>query len=225
MKMRAGPAGIHMFDRATGINVLIDEVRVPPAMWAKVPRTVSIALTNACDLRCPYCYAPKRGSNLNIEQLTKWLMELDRHGCLAIGFGGGEPTLHKEFSKLCRYTAQFTGLAVSFTTHGHHLDKHLAAELCGHVNFIRVSMDGIGTTYETFRGRRFADFKNQLNIVRQLAPFGINYVVNSQTICELDAAIEFSAECGAVEFCCCLSDQCGARVESDPKPDLNLVAG
>ena len=200
MKLRASPAGIHMFDRTTGINVLFDEVRVPPAMWAKVPRTVSIALTNACDLRCPYCYAPKGGSNLNIEQLTEWLMELDRHGCLAIGFGGGEPTLHKEFSMLCKYTAQFTGLAVSFTTHGHHLDKRLAAELSGHVNFIRVSMDGIGSTYQIFRGKRFTEFQNQLNIIRQLAPFGINYVVNSQTICELDAAIEFSAEQGAAEF-------------------------
>ena len=95
MKMRAGPAGIHVFDRATGTNVLIDEARVPPAMWSKAPRTVSVALTNACDLRCPYCYAPKDGGNLDIGLLAGWLVELDRHGCLGVGFGGGEPTLYK----------------------------------------------------------------------------------------------------------------------------------
>ena len=123
-------------------------------------------------------------------------MELDFHGCLAIRFDGGAPTLNTEFSKLCRFTVQFTGLAVSFTTHRH----HLGAKSRGHVTHIRVSKDGICTTYETLRGKRFADFQNQLNKVCQLAPFGINCVVNSQTIFEFDAAIELSAEQGAVEF-------------------------
>ena len=50
MKVRAGPAGIHVFDRATGTNLLIDEARVPPTMWSPTPRSVSVALTNACDL-------------------------------------------------------------------------------------------------------------------------------------------------------------------------------
>ncbi len=200
MKVRAGPAGIHVFDRATGVNVLIDEARVPPAMWSKAPRTVSVALTNACDLRCTYCYAPKDGGNLDIGRLTGWLVELDRHGCLGVGFGGGEPTLYKEFARLCRYATQCTELAVTFTTHGHHLDERLAADLSGHVNFIRVSMDGVGATYEALRGKRFVDLQNRLSIVRQLAPFGINYVVNSQTVSDLDEAVAFAAKQGAVEF-------------------------
>lgn len=200
MKLRTGPAGIHVFDRITGINVLIDEANVSPTMWAKAPRTVSVALTNACDLRCPYCYAPKDGGNLDIEQLTRWIAELDRHGCLGIGLGGGEPTLYKDFSQLCRYIAQDTGLSVTFTTHGHHLDERLAVELSGNVHFIRVSMDGIGITYEGLRGKRFADFQNQLDRIRRLSPFGINYVVNSQTIPDLDAAVAFASEQGAVEF-------------------------
>ncbi len=200
MKLRLGPDGVHLFDRTTGINVLIDEVHVSSTMWAKAPRTVSVALTNACDLRCPYCYAPKDGANLDIRQLVEWIAELDRHGCLGIGLGGGEPTLYKDFSRLCRYTTQYTNLAVTFTTHGHHIDQHLVAELSGNVNFIRMSMDGVGVTYEALRGRRFADFQNQLDLVRRLAPFGINYVVNAQTIPDLDAAIAFASEQGAVEF-------------------------
>lgn len=200
MKLRAGPSGIHVFDRTTGINVLIDEADVPPTMWAKAPRTVSVALTNACDLRCPYCYAPKNGGNLDIKQLILWIAELDRHGCLGIGLGGGEPTLYKDFAQLCQYITQYTDLSVTFTTHGHHLDERLAAELSGNVHFIRVSMDGIGTTYEALRGKRFADFQNQLDRVSCLSPFGINYVVNSQTISDLDEAIEFATKQGAVEF-------------------------
>src|SRR5205809_6090953 len=64
LKMRPGPSGIHFFCRETGLNVLCDEVREPCISWAAAPRQVSIALTNACDLTCPYCYAPKNYATL-----------------------------------------------------------------------------------------------------------------------------------------------------------------
>jgi len=121
-KVRAGPSGIHVFNRMTGLNILLDEVRVPPALWARAPRQVSIALTNACDLACSYCFAPKDPAVLAFEQVTDWLDELDANGCLGIGLGGGEPTLHPRLVELCQYATQHTRLAVTLTTHGHRLD-------------------------------------------------------------------------------------------------------
>lgn len=53
LKVRPGPSGLHIFDRETGLNILLDEVRVPLEGWAAAPRQVSVALTNACDLSCP----------------------------------------------------------------------------------------------------------------------------------------------------------------------------
>src|SRR6266705_976700 len=50
IKIRMGPSGIQLFDRTTGLNILLDEVPVPPTLWAEAPRQVSVALTNACDL-------------------------------------------------------------------------------------------------------------------------------------------------------------------------------
>ena len=200
MKVRAGPAGIHVFDRATGTNLLIDEARVPPTMWSPTPRSVSVALTNACDLRCPYCYAPKDPGNLDTSRLLAWLNELDFHGCLGIGFGGGEPTLCRDLPELCEYAAQCTELAVTFTTHGHRVDDQLAAKLSGNVHFIRVSMDGVATTYEALRGKSFPALLDRLSIVRQLAPFGVNFVVNRMTVSDLDAAIDIAATHGATEF-------------------------
>lgn len=64
MKARAGPSGIHFFDRKTGLNVLIDEIHVSQALWAAAPRFVSVALTNACDLSCPYCFVTKDAAEL-----------------------------------------------------------------------------------------------------------------------------------------------------------------
>lgn len=46
MKLRLGPNGFHLFDRSSGLNVLLDEMHPTEASWSKSPRQVSIALTN-----------------------------------------------------------------------------------------------------------------------------------------------------------------------------------
>jgi len=200
LKVRIGPSGIHLFNRTTGLNLLIDEVRVAPALWARAPRQVSIALTNECDLACPHCFAPKNPASLEFERLINLLDELDENGCLGIGFGGGEPTLYPCLVELCRYATQHTGLAVTLTTHAHRLDDGLLAGLAGSVHFLRVSMDGVGDTYEAHRGRPFAAFLWHIKKIRSVVPFGINYVVNSHTLPDLDVATTLAAELGAIEF-------------------------
>jgi sulfatase maturation enzyme AslB (radical SAM superfamily) len=200
LRVRAGPSGLHFFDRITGFNLLLDEVRVTPSQWAMAPRQISIALTNACDLSCHYCYASKVPASLNDETVVAWLDELDANGCLGVGFGGGEPTLYRRFPDLCRHATKHTGLAVSFTSHAHRIDERLAGELAGNVHFIRVSMDGIGTTYEALRGKSFDSLCHHLKTVRALAKFGINFVVNRQTITDLEAAANLATEAGACEF-------------------------
>ena len=145
-KVRVGPAGLHLFNRSTGLNVLLDEFTPPQDMWSLAPRQVSIALTNACDLKCPHCYAPKKPATLKYDKLIKWLDNLDRNGCIGVGFGGGEPTIYPKLKEICAFTTRETGLAVSMTTHGHRLSDQLLSELAGNVHFVRVSMDGIGST-------------------------------------------------------------------------------
>jgi len=200
LKARFSPAGVHLFDRATGMNVLLDEIRVPSVMWTNAPRQVSIALTNACDLSCSYCFAPKNHAVLDFEMIISWLDELDANGCFGIGFGGGEPTLYPRLAELCQYAAENTRLAVTFTTHAHHLDESLVSALASNVHFVRISMDGVGATYEALRGRSFAVLRQKLTVMQQLSPFGINFVVNSRTFLDLDAATALAAEVGASEF-------------------------
>jgi sulfatase maturation enzyme AslB (radical SAM superfamily) len=180
--------------------VLVDELQLPAAAWSRAPRQISIALTNACDLKCAHCYASKTRAALTFDQVSKWLLELDRHGCLGVGFGGGEPTLSDCFADLCRFGVRNTKLAISFTTHAHRLSECLADELRGSIHFIRVSMDGVGATYEAIRDRSFETLLLRLRTVRRLARFGINFVVNAKTIRDLDAAIAISAEADACEF-------------------------
>jgi MoaA/NifB/PqqE/SkfB family radical SAM enzyme len=199
-KLRGGPAGLHLFNRSTGLNVLIDEIPVPAAFHSRAPRQVSIALTNRCDLACVHCYAPKSRDELRFDTIKRWLAELDANGTLGIGFGGGEPTLYREFVRLCQHAAHETRLSVSFTTHGHHIDSELAERLRGSVNFIRVSMDGVGATYESIRRRSFPELIASLNNIRTISRFGVNVVINERTLPDLDEVARIAADVGACEL-------------------------
>lgn len=199
-KSRSTQQGVHYFERQTGINIFLDEVRPPEPNWSVAPRYVSVALTNACELSCPYCYASKKPARLGAQQIGPWLRELDQNGCLGVGFGGGEPTLHSEFTKICRLTANETGMAVSFTTHGHRITDDLVKQLRGNVHFIRVSVDGVGRTYEENRGRDFAELERRVDLVAGICPFGINVVVGNKTAWELDALLECAERWGADEL-------------------------
>jgi len=199
-KQRLSAAGVHLFDRSTGLNVLLDEIAIPAALHTRAPRQVSIALTNRCDLACAHCYAPKSRNELPFNTVTHWLAQLDTAGTLGVGFGGGEPTLHPHFAQLCEYAAHETRLAVSFTTHGHHIDAKLSERLHGSVHFIRVSMDGVGATYESIRRRSFPKLVEHLAQIRRISRFGVNVVVNERTLCELDEVARVSANAGACEL-------------------------
>lgn len=200
VKARRGPEGLHLFDRKTGLNVLIDEVSIPAEKWDRAPRHVSIALTNACDLACNFCYAPKSAASLDPDVVTAWLRELDSNGCLGVGFGGGEPALYKWLPKLCEFAARQTSLAVSITSHGHRFNDELIGRLAGNVHYFRISMDGVWSTYESLRRRPFDLLLARIREIRRVAPFGINFVVNAMTVNDLDTAIAIANDLGAFEL-------------------------
>jgi hypothetical protein len=200
MKPRIGPNGVHLFDRISGLNVLLDELRPEEVVWSTSPRQVSIALTNVCDLHCAYCYAPKHKASLHTDQVLGWLKELDIEGCLGVGFGGGEPTLHHDFVDICKRVAGETQLAVTFTTHGHRLTPQLVERLKGSIHFARISVDGVGRTYEEQRGKQFSSLLRGIESVATLSPCGLNVVVNERTVAELDAMSELAQEVGASEL-------------------------
>lgn len=204
--------------------MLIDEIRFPEDCWHTAPRQVSIALTNTCDLDCPYCYASKLHATLDYDCVCRWLCEFDQHGALGVGFGGGEPTLHPRFADICEFATNKTRLAVTFTTHGHHLSPKLLSRLESNVNFIRLSMDGVDSTYERLRGRAFASFTKRVRDACSIAPFGINFVVSADTIGELDDAIAFAHFYGAREFLLLPEQPTEARLGISPSETDRLEA-
>jgi MoaA/NifB/PqqE/SkfB family radical SAM enzyme len=222
IKVRLGPSGIHLFHRRSGLNVLLDEILPPETFWSLAPRQVSIALTNACDLTCAHCYAPKVRASIPLNRLLIWIKELDENGALGVGFGGGEPTLYPHFVPLCAYIYEHTRLAVTFTTHGHHLNERLVDALGATVNFVRISMDGVGETYERIRKRSFDALCDRIQAVGRLLPFGINYLVNEHTLKDLDAALRIATNLNASEFLLLPEQPANDRFGVDPDTMQNL---
>jgi molybdenum cofactor biosynthesis enzyme MoaA len=160
--------------RRTGLNLLFDEVHVEATQWAPAPRQVSIALTNACESDCPFYCAPKSAAVLDAARVCSWLDELDEAGCFGVGFGGGEPTLYRWLPEVCRFAAQRTKLAVTMTTHGHRWTPQLVDALASIVNFVRVSVDGVGATYEAVRGRPYPELVRRLALIGEVFGLGLN---------------------------------------------------
>jgi MoaA/NifB/PqqE/SkfB family radical SAM enzyme len=221
--IRFSPAGVHLFDRLTGLNVLVDEVDVADSEISVAPRYLSIALTNACELRCRYCYAPKHPATLDASRVVAWAVEVNRAGCLGIGFGGGEPTAHPRFTQICRRIAATTTMAVTFTTHGHRITPERVDALHGSVHFARLSVDGVGATYERLRGRPFAAVTRAALLLRSIAPLGVNTVVNADTVGQLDSVARFAVDVGASELLLLPEQPTAATPGISPTDALRLV--
>lgn len=164
------------FDRATGRNVLVrgDETA---HLVQRAPRVVQMALTNACNKTCGFCYRPLEArSGWIFEDVLRFGRFLDGWGVLELALGGGEPTVFPRFPELVRRLWTETGLAVSFTTNGTRLTPALLDQLAGHIGQIQVSV--------------YDDEDTGAAIDRLVAHgirFGLNYLVTPRRLRTLDA--------------------------------------
>lgn len=93
----------------------------------------NIAVTNFCNLKCPYCFADdmicEEKRHITIDELHRTLSWLARTPKNHVGIIGGEPTLHPHFSDIIKeiniYCRDCDTGATLFTN-GIHLDKYVS---------------------------------------------------------------------------------------------------
>jgi len=201
MKVRKEISGVHIFKRDTGLHILLDEIELPQEEICNSPRTFSIALTNVCDLKCPFCYAPKSKHSLDFEYLKNVILEAEKLQVLEITLGGGEPLLYPNIIELIDWIHSRTTLGVSLTTHGHHLNKKLINQIKGKLSKLRISIDDIEPRYSLIRGRPLLELEKKiLEFVSNNISFGINIVVNQDYITNLPKTIEYIISLGAEDI-------------------------
>ena len=200
MKARREARGIHLYDRVSGLHVLLDEFPQSADAIDRGPAVLSVALTNACDLACSFCYAPKSAHALHPSDVTRWAKEFSTVGTIEVAFGGGEPTLYPQLAAICREIWSETDLGISITTHGQHLQEKLVRDLVGFVSILRVSIDGPEPYYSTIRRRPLRLTLENIQRIGGRIPIGINTVVNRQSLQHLDELMRIVLCTGAVDW-------------------------
>lgn len=198
-KTRATTNGLHLFNRESGLNVLLDEFQ--PKVLSKAPANVSIALTGRCNIRCAHCFVKKSDVDLDKCNLLKWLRQLDDNGCLGVGMGGGEPFLYRDLVDVCRFVHEETAMACTITTNGSLIGKDALSWMKKYVDFCRISLDGVKDIHFRERG---IDYQCMLQKIEACAiegvRVGVNYLINDETVRDLNAMVDDMSRVGASEL-------------------------
>lgn len=109
-------------------------------------KTISIEITNKCNLKCKHCYV-NAGEGNNPEFTTDQLIEIIDKAISwnpnNITLSGGEPMYRKDFFFLLDYLRlNFSG-QITLSTNGLYINESNIKTICRSVNQIDISIDGV----------------------------------------------------------------------------------
>jgi len=175
------------------------------------PRMAIIHPTNQCNHNCVGCeYANihiTKPAEIESTRLLKLINEVANLGATSILFsGGGEPTMHKSFTK-CLVEAKRRGLLIGIFTNGTTINQQLAEVIIQNATFVRVSVDAsTAKTYSSIRRVDISVFdqlksavgklvatKNQQNSKLEIS---LKFLVRPCNIKEIPSFVELAKELG-----------------------------
>lgn len=144
---------------------------------SEYPLLVDIELSTVCNLHCPMCYTITEDFKKSVR---RQFMSMELFHKIVDEIGGkvpavrlslrGEPTLHPDFVSCIRACKERGIGEVSFLTNASTLTKDRFIEFAeAGADWITVSIDGIGETYESIRRPlRFADTLKKLQDIHEV---------------------------------------------------------
>lgn len=165
-----------LFDRDTGLNALLEGDETAHLRRA-APRTLLVAITNTCNLTCPFCYRDLESRSLwRYDALMQFCREADEWGVLEVAFGGGEPMLFPRWQDFICELYETTRLCVNFTTNGKLLTENFLRGIAGKYGNIRLSL------YEDNKWEQTVGL-----LVKCGARFGVNWLITPAELPTLEA--------------------------------------
>lgn len=113
--------------------------------------------TRRCNLKCVHCYASAQSSATGNEMSTREGMDLIRQladfKVPVLLFSGGEPLLRNDFFDLARFASE-SGIGIVVSTNGTLITPDIARQIRDlRLREVGISLDGIGTHNDEFRGK------------------------------------------------------------------------
>lgn len=175
-----------LFDRYTGTNILLEGNEFSSCI-RQAPRTLLIAITNACNLTCSFCYRDLSSrSQWDAESLLSFLKEVDEWGVLEVALGGGEPLVFPKFTWLIEKVFAETGLCLNFTTNGTRLTDDFLSDISGLYGQIKLSI------YSDNHPLKRIELLRKHN-----ARFGVNWLITEADFPYIEKRFQEMYEAGA----------------------------
>jgi MoaA/NifB/PqqE/SkfB family radical SAM enzyme len=193
------------------------EKRTKPLRARSRPYQVSIDLSNACSLRCPYCptgaleFDPNRKLGFVDPQHVAGLMDsVGPYAYIAYLYSWGEPLMHPKVAEIVSLVSSHNVLTDISTHFNLKNTAVLDAVLDAGLNHLKLSIDGATqAVYEQYRvrGRLDVVFENVRHVVaykraKKLRNLSIEwqFVVFDHNRHEIEAARELAAKLGVDVF-------------------------
>jgi molybdenum cofactor biosynthesis enzyme MoaA len=174
---------------------------MPAAIWPS-PRTIEIAITAYCNLRCIGCRYGRdfmRGSQLSLAVVNDLLEDTKRAGIWDVRLYGGEPLLHPDLPSMIE-RAQALQLRVHVTTNAILLRQRIDDLYAAGLRMVTIGFYGTGAKYDAYvqRRQRFMELEAGVAAVRdrygEAVALRINWLLMRPS-CNLDdlyAAVGFA---------------------------------
>jgi radical SAM protein with 4Fe4S-binding SPASM domain len=165
-------------------------------------------VTRTCNLRCIHCYSDSAAQaypgELDHVQARALLDDLAKFGVPAVLFSGGEPLARPDIFELAEY-ARSLGLKLTLSTNGTLLSPFRAERIrkLG-FTYVGISIDGIGSVNDFFRGRHGA-FQRAVEGIRNCMAVGqkvgLRLTLTPHNVRDLEAIFDFIAAEGIQRAC------------------------
>ncbi len=168
----------------------------------KSPRSLDLSITNACNLRCSYCYhftgPGDKDHDLPKEAWLDFFEELNRCAVMSVTLGGGEPFLRKDLGELIEGIVR-NRMRFSILSNGTLITEDMARFLAstGRCDSVQVSIDGAGPeTHEACRGK--GNFTRAVEGLQALQAGGVRVsvrvTIHKHNVGDLEAIARFLLE-------------------------------
>lgn len=158
------------------------------------PRTLELAITNHCNLRCTYCSHFTSSGDVNQDlSLEEWLQffeELNRCAVMSLTLEGGEPFCRQDLNELIKEIVR-NRMRFSILSNGTLITDDIAAFLAstGRCDSVQVSIDGSAPiTHDACRGE--GNFLRAIqgieNLQKQHVPVSVRVTIHRQNVKDLE---------------------------------------
>jgi len=158
------------------------------------PRSVELAITNKCNLRCTYCSHFTSAGDVNQDLATEeWLQfftELNRCAVMSLTLEGGEPFCRQDLNEFIEGIIR-NRMRFSILSNGTLITDDLASFLAstGRCDSVQVSVDGsVPATHDAFRGE--GNFLKAIQGIKCLQkfhiPVSVRVTIHRQNVKDLE---------------------------------------